>query len=319
MPAVVYANNSLDPYQVQLPNGTVVGAQTNVTLQAITGLRDIPSLRTGDVSKALMDGAYPGFNFMAPRVVSFDWLVALAAGQGTTEAAIQTLSAGWQNIPDPSTVVLRAGDYLRQFAGIGTALPVSVIQVQLPNRTYPLASFGRPTRYGMPIKHDGYQYGYVTIKTEWTSPEGVIYDLNVVTASCGLPNASTGLTFPATANFTFGASSGGSFTLDNTGNYQTWPYLVIAGPCSYPTIVNPSTGQWIKLNTALGSGDQIAIDTQSGAVTLNGTANRNNIVDPSSVMFSLPPGNSTLQFASTDSAQVAGTLTAYLLPAYSGV
>lgn len=37
MPAVIYANNSLAPYQVQLPNGTVVGAQTTVTLQAITG------------------------------------------------------------------------------------------------------------------------------------------------------------------------------------------------------------------------------------------------------------------------------------------
>jgi len=40
---------------------------------------------------------------------------------------------------------MTAGDWLRQNAGIGTIKPVSMLQIQLPNRTYPLYLFGRPT------------------------------------------------------------------------------------------------------------------------------------------------------------------------------
>ncbi|BCT75535.1 hypothetical protein SCMU_13770 [Sinomonas cyclohexanicum] len=54
-------------------------------------------------------------------------------------------------------------------------------------------------------------------------------------------------------------------------------------------------------------------------MTLNGTANRNNIVDPTSTFFTLPPGPTSLQFSSSDSAAVTGTLTGYIVPAYSTI
>ncbi|WP_229232956.1 phage distal tail protein [Sinomonas cyclohexanicum] len=141
----------------------------------------------------------------------------------------------------------------------------------------------------------------------------------MTSASCGLQNPTSGGTFPATFNYTFGASSGGSITLNNTGLYNTPPYLVVKGPCQNPAITNNGTGQYIRLNTTLTGADTLAIDTQSGTVTLNGTANRNNIVDPTSTFFTLPPGPTSLQFSSSDSAAVTGTLTGYIVPAYSTI
>lgn len=317
MAVIVYANNTLLPYQVQLPNNTVLGQQTAVQVQKISGLRDLAPLRVNDAPKGQMDGAYPGYSLLGGRAITIDWLIAKPSG--TTEAAIQSLTAGWQNVTDPSTVVLRAGDYLRQFAGVGTTLPVYMLQIMLPGRSNPLVSFGRPSKLSAPVDLN-YQYGWVGITTEWSSPEAVVYDGTVVTGTCGLPNPTSGLTFPTTPNFAFGASSGGSFTLNNTGNYRTTPFFTIQGPCQNPQITNPSTGQIIKINASLGASDTISIDTQNGAVTLNGTANRNTWVEPTSTLFfTLPPGATTLQFSSTDSGQVAGKLNGYLMPAYSTV
>ena len=315
MPAVVYAPASLQNYQIQLPNGTVLGAGTDVNVQAIRGLRALAGVRTGDQPKAQQDGAYPGYNLLGSRTVQIDWRIIRPSG--TVEAAIQELSAGWQNVIDPSTVNLRAGDLLRQYA-LGTSTPTSSLQIQLPNRPYPLLVFGRPTKMDLPVD-TSFQWGDITIPTEFTCTDGLLYDANIVTGNCGLPNPTSGLTFNATFNATFGASSGGSFTLNNTGLYTTPPVFMIQGPCTNPSIINQTTGAQVKLNTTLGASDTVIVDCQNGAVTLNNTANRNNTVDPTSQFFQLAPGNTTIQFASTDSTAVTGTLTGYLLPAYSTV
>lgn len=316
MAVIVYANNSLGNYQVILPNGTIVGAGTTVNLTAVRGLRSLINTRTGDVPKAQQDGAFPGYNLLGVRVVQIDWLVFNPAVN--TESAMANLTAGWQNVKDPTTVVLRVGDWLRQQANIGPTLPVSSLQIQLPGRTYPILVFGRPTKLDTPVDLN-FQYGNVTAPSEFTCTDALIYDAVITSASCGLQNPTSGGTFPATFNYTFGASSGGSITLNNTGLYNTPPYLVVKGPCNNPAITNNGTGQYIRLNTTLTGSDTLAIDTQSGTVTLNGTANRNNIVDPTSTFFTLPPGSTSLQFSSSDSAAVTGTLTGYIVPAYSTI
>ncbi|MGN6724107.1 MAG: phage distal tail protein [Marmoricola sp.] len=316
MPAVVYAPVTLNPYQIYLSiTGIVLGAGTDVNVQAIRGLRSLLGVRQGDQPKAQQDGTYPGFNLLGSRTVQVDWRIIRPSG--TTEAALAQLSAAWQNIIDPSTVILRAGDFLRQYA-LGSNTPVSSMQVQLPNRAYPLLVFGRPTKMDLPID-TSFQWGDLTIPTEFTCTDGLVYDSNIVYASTGLPNPTSGLTFNATPNFVFGASSGGTLTLNNTGLYATAPFFKITGPCTNPAIVNATTGAQVKLNTTLGASDTITVDCQNGAVTLNGSANRNNIVDPASTFFTVAPGSTTIRFTSTDGTAIAGTLTGYLLPAYSTV
>lgn len=306
----------LQNFQAALPNGTVLGAGTNVNIQAIRGLRDLNGVRTADQGRTQVDGTYPGLNLLGSRIIEIEWRILRPTG--TTEQAIQTLTSAWQNVPDPATVVLRSGDYLRQLASVGTMLPVQALRIQLPGFSYPFLVFGRPTKLQLPVD-TSYQYGDLVITTAFECPDGMLYLDSPSNATCGLPNPTAGLTFPATPNFVFGASSGGSITLTNTGSYNAWPYYVLTGPCQNPSIINASAGTQIKLAMSLSASDVVVVDVQNSSVTLNGTANRNNKVDPSSVFSPLAPGTNTVQFTSTDSASVAGTLSGWLLPTFSTI
>lgn len=315
MPAVVFAAVTLSQYQVYISStSTILGAGTDVGLISTTGLRDLPPIRQGNVNRGQRDGALPGLNFVGERSVGINYQITLATGG--TEAALALTTAAHQNISDPSTICMTAGDYLRQKAGVGATKPIYSGMVQLPNRATPLIFFGRPVRFNAPIDTD-FQYGRINISTEWSCPDGLLYDNTVVSGQCGLPNPTSGATFDATFDLTFGASAGGSFQMINSGAYQTAPYFTITGPVSYPIITNQATGQQIKLNIVLGASDILAIDCQSGTVTLNGTANRNNTVDISTSFFQLLPGSNTIGFASSDSTAVTSQLTGYALPAYS--
>lgn len=314
MPAVVFAATTLAKYQVFVSStSTTFGAGTDVGLISITGLRDLPGIRQGNVPRGQRDGALPGLNLVGERTVGITYQITTTTAG--TEAALASVTAAHQNVIDPATICMTSGDYLRQKSGAGAAKPVYGAMVQLPTRANPLVFFGRPVRFNAPIDAD-FQFGRVNINTEWNCPDGLLYDNTIISASCGLPNPTSGATFNAAFNLTFGASAGGSFQLNNTGAYNTHPFFTITGPVSYPVITNQTTGQQIKLNIVISAGDLLTVDCQSGTVTLNG-ANRNNVVDITTSFFPLAPGNNTIGYGSADSVAVASQLTGYALPAYS--
>lgn len=314
MPAVVFAAVTLTDYQVYISaTSTILGAGTDVGLISISGLRDLPNIRQGNVNRGQRDSMWPGLNLVGERTVRIDYQITKTSA--TTEATLRAATAAHQNVIDPSTICMMAGDYLRQKSNSGTIKPVYSGMVQLPNRANPLIFFGRPVRFGAPVDTN-FQYGRVDISTEWSCPDGLLYDNVLISGQCGLPNPTSGARFPLTFNVTFGSSSGGSFQMDNTGAYTTAPFFTITGPVSYPIITNQTTGEQIKLNIVLGASDKITVDCQSGTVNLNG-ANRNNAVDITTTFFGLTPGVNTIGFASSDSAAVTSQLTGYALPAYS--
>lgn len=302
-------------YQVQLPNGTVIGNGTSVGLLGISGLRSLPGLHANDLDKAQADGSSPGTSYLSERPVGFQFRI--SSPPGGLEAAVASVSASWQNIKDPSSVAMVGGDYLTQQA-TGGSKPVSALQVQLPGRPAPLFLLGKPTKFDLPIDVD-YQYQFVVVSTEWTVPDGVLYDAGVVASpAIGLPTSVAGAAFPAPFPISFGASSGGSATITNGGTYDAKPVFQFTGPLIRPRVTNGSTGDFIQLNLTLGVGDVVTVDTQSKVVRLNGV-NRNNTVDIGTTFFSLPSGPTTVQLTSGDGAPTTGTLTAYLLNTYSVV
>ncbi|QAY16129.1 minor tail protein [Arthrobacter phage Sonali] len=305
---------TLQDYQVQLPDGTIVGAGTSVGLKSIDGLRSLPDQRGGDASRGQQDGELSGMTFLAGRTVTFEFSL-LAPPEGL-ETAIRTVSRNWQNVKDPSSRAIIGGQYLANLATAGS-LPTSAVQVQLPGRDSPLFLLGRPARFKVPVDDD-YQYGKATITCEWKVPDGVLYDAAVASGSCGLGDPISGLRFPETPPFTFGSSTGGSMVLTNAGDYDAFPLFAINGPVSRPKITLSSTGEFLRLNTTLASGDILLVDMQAKTVTLNG-ANRNIDVAPGSSFFTLPPGDSTIGFISDDTTAVAGQLNGFALPTYSTI
>lgn len=308
---------TLTGFQVQLSTGQIVGGlgdTTGVRLLDITGIRDLAAMRSGDSPRGGMHGSFAGADFLGSRTVQMTWELTLAPGG--VEAALELLNAGFQVISDPTKYVLTAGEYLRQQAGVGSTLTVSAMRLMLPNRTYPFLLLGRPEKAATKVDL-AYQFGRVQPVTVWDMPDGVYYDDHVVSGSAGLPTPGTGHAWGTAWPWTFGHSTGGSITLNNTGLFDAQPYFKITGPCSYPVITNATTGEKLALSIVLGASDVLGIDTQNGVLLLNNTAYRNDVVLSGSTFFTCAPGNTTIQFSSSDSAQVAGQLTAYLLPTYS--
>lgn len=305
---------ALSDYQIQLPDGSVVGANQPVGFTLISGLRDLATLRGSDADNSGHDGASPGASYATKRAVGVKFLI--AGPPGGAEAAYAPLAANWQNIKDPASVCLTAASYLSQLAA-GGSLPVSALQVKLPARPDPLLLLGRPSKLSLPIDHD-YQFGWWVVDAEWAIPDGLLYDATPNVVSCAALTASSGAPFAWHFPVRFPVSSGGSVTALNGGSYPAKPVYKITGPVTNPRISNPATGQAIQINLALVSGDVLIIDSKSRAVRLNG-ANRNTAVDVSSSFFDVPPGGALLRYSSSDSAPTGSQLTVYTLDTYSTV
>jgi hypothetical protein len=303
----------LQNYQVQLPDGSVLGAGQPVGLLESTGLRDAASLRSADTDNSQQDGSTPGMSYVTRRTVGFKFQI--AAPQGGAAAAYAPLAANWQNTRDPSTVAMTAGSYLSQLASGGT-LPVSALQVQLPGQPAPYLLLGKPTKLTLPVDFN-YQLDWWEIGTEWEVPDGLIYGAVPNTASCTPLTSSGGAGFAWHFPVTFPTSSGGTLTAANNGKYPARPVYRITGPINNPRIMNASTGQAVQINLSLVAGDVLIVDTASRAVRLNG-ANRNTALDISSSFFNVQPGGTSIRFSSSD-ATSAGVLTVFTLDTYSTI
>jgi hypothetical protein len=58
------------------------------------------------------------------------------------------------------------------------------------------------------------------------------------------------------------------FTVDNSGDVETWPEWIIKGPGENIYLRNLTTGETLRLNTSLGLGESIRIDTKPFSKTV---------------------------------------------------
>jgi hypothetical protein len=97
-------------------------------------------------------------------------------------------------------------------------------------------------------------------------------------------------------------SYGGGSTIDNlitnSGWATTYPLITITGPCINPRVTNVTAGQFLQIDSAIGSGDQLVLNTNLRTVTLNGI-NRRALLNNSSTWFAAPPGTNYYTFTAT--------------------
>lgn len=302
----------LQDYQIELPDGTIVGAGTPVGLLQIDGLRGVGEPRSSDTDRSGVDGMSPGQSLLTGRRVGIKWLITDPAG---AEPQIQKLVRNWQNIIDPASVTMTARDYMVEAATAGVR-KTSALRIQLPGRPVPFLLFGKPGPLSPPVD-SSYQHGWVEIESEWIDLDGRVYDEGRNTAMASLPTSTGGAAFPWTFPVNFGPSTGGTVQVANDGLYPAKPVFQITGPITNPSVIDSASGKFVKVNLALASGDTLIIDTDSRVVRLNGV-NRNNALDTNSSFFTIPPGGTSLSFSSTDVAgSVFGALFAYTLNTYS--
>src|SRR3954453_13860225 len=98
--------------------------------------------------------------------------------------------------------------------------------------------------------------------------------------------------FVATANsgaktITF---TGGSVTVNNAGDSNTFPVVTFNGPLTSPYINNTTTGEVFKVNRTLASGEVVVVDMQNKTMVLNATTNALQYFDSTNTWLSLTPG-----------------------------
>lgn len=108
-----------------------------------------------------------------------------------------------------------------------------------------------------------------------------------------------GLVFPRPFPWLFSSSGGGGVTVTNPGIAPTPPVTRIYGRATAPEIVLLTTGERIKLDGEIATGDYIELDHGARTVRLGGQTDRMNLLDDAvSTFFDIPPGTHTVRMLS---------------------
>src|SRR5690606_39883567 len=83
-----------------------------------------------------------------------------------------------------------------------------------------------------------------------------------------------------------------SALITNSGNAPTYPIITINGPIEDPVLYVPSTGERMAFDILLSPGRWLEIDTKNHKVTLDGTSQRQNLLQGDWITF--PPGGTEI-------------------------
>jgi hypothetical protein len=112
------------------------------------------------------------------------------------------------------------------------------------------------------------------------------------------------------------AMIGTNQTVNTTGNWPTFPLIILRGPITNPKITNVTTGQFIEFSATLASSVTYIIDLEYGKKTVIEPAtstNRINQVTASSNLatWSLVPGNNSILVTGTGTSSITELIFTY--------
>jgi hypothetical protein len=176
-------------------NGLTFGAGTDIQIVKEEGLRSIPPVRSGDVNKPRMDGAWAGFNFLGERIVVLTLAVTVTK-DAPFETVIKNIADAFQPTFDPN------GEQWLQF--------------MYPGWDYPRQVKGRVTKVGFPTDLDYSYHRLASLPVEITCSDPVIYDSVLTEVSQRLPSTTGSPVTTLSANASLGATS---FTVVSNGGF----------------------------------------------------------------------------------------------------
>ncbi|WP_324787019.1 phage distal tail protein [Streptomyces sp. H51] len=277
----------LQDYQLDL-GGMVIGKATLVPVGDLGGVA-APERRTADVDNPTGDGGFPGVDLFGMRTLSI-------------EAGIRT--------PDDPGAALDLLAQLQQVTGVDSIRKVAgaraMLRLKLPGRDTKCL-FGRWRRVEAASMSQAV-YGWIPITLEFTvtDPRWHADTLQALVLPLDVSNDSQGFTAPVVAPITTGVSNPSERPgwVFNGGDQPAWPTVRIEGPVTNPKVWVVETGRYLRLQTTLGAGERIDIDTRPGTrwVLRNGSGNAAPALTAGSRMdlFQIPSGRSEIRWTATD-------------------
>lgn len=252
-------------------------AANGIEIEKWSGLNALPALRTSDQDRPNAHGQYPGRDLAGGRTVTMDlWI--RATPSVTLAARLDAADAAFTISDDEQPFIF-----------------------ELPGVTGARRLWARCRRADVA---GGNQFalagvdnaGEVLMSVELHATDPRIYSDTLHSTSITLPTAVGGLTFNATANFSFGSvGTGGSAIVDNAGRFDAPWVAVIPGPVTDPTIEHVGLSRQLRFTGEIVAGEFLVIDSAAKSVLLNGTASRYGWLTKAQ-WFDLPAGASQINF-----------------------
>lgn len=254
--------------------GQTLGGDSPFRIQSIDGWEDLPPGRSSDEPRSRSHGEHRGQY--------------LAGGRTVTVKGV---------IVDPG---LAAGSVLAlQAATPFMADTLDELTITMYGRT--LTAFARVERRNLP-QDLGYGVGVSSWALQWHAPDPLRYGPLQAPMSTGLPTAGGGVTYPLGPTWTYGdPGDPGRITLTNPGTAPAPIFMEVTGGLPFGFEVS-AAGQRDVYPVEVPAGQVVSIDTGTGAVLAEGTADRRTNLTVADWPH-VPPGSSlTLQFASLGGA-----------------
>ncbi len=273
-------------------NGLLMGDGTPYDIRQIGGLSGAPGSSSSDRSLSQRHGAVAGEDYVTPRTVTVKFEI--VSDESTLTAKLDALNLAFAPSIDPVAIAYR----IPGVAGGGVVTSVAHCRKR-------------------DVQVDTvYARGLATVDLQLSAADPRLYGLTQKTAQAGTDDVATvGLTFNATAPFSFGgAIAPGSLTVTNDGNFAEPFMMRVYGPCTDPVVTRSSDELFLEFNGTVADGDYLEIDTSDRTIKTNGVTNSYAMLDGSSTWFDLVPGANVLRLTRTGSD--VASLNVYLYNAY---
>lgn len=255
-------------------DGFAFGEGTDYEIVKISGMEDVPGVRTFDVDLPQQDGQASGADLMGPRTVTVE--VEMVG----TPAALSTMVSALRDATVPQ--VLRT------------------LTIERPSEPVK-QTVGKVRRRDIPVDVP-FSRGYATAALAFYAPDPRLYAAAETVLTTGPGTSSSGgvappVTPPVTPS---GSGAGGQLTVTNAGNTRTWPVLTVRGPLPGFDLLQLTTGRTWRYRQALSATDFVTVDMKNRTVLLNALASRRSAA--SGAWWDLPPGSNDIRFVPTGAA-----------------
>ncbi len=278
---------SLVDYRFAFNDFEFGGGNSVYQILSVDGLEDLPVIRNQDDNRGYQDGMWTGRDFLSGRSI------------------IMTMTVrGDSNFSMSYYLNLLQRNLVPQQQGTG------LLQFQLPGNSLQRID-ARVRRRAVTINTD-YSSGLATATYEFFCPDPKYYDDTQEITDLINATAVAGRTYnrvytgaissvnnePYETGMIFGGGAGAPNLITNDGWATSYPVITIEGPCINPKVTNVTAGAFLLIDTTLGTGDELVMNTDTRIVTLNGVTSRA-LLNNSSTWFAAPPGTSYYTFTAT--------------------
>lgn len=244
------------------------GPGTQYAVTTISGLDDLPDIRTEDVARPGQHGDYTGPDYTEARTIQ------LGLGlRGDDPDDLRALSIALRNATQP-----QAQPAPLQFLDQGVLV------------------YGKVRKRSIPYDAE-YLWRLGDAALEIYCADPYLYGLDEQSVSTTAYSPAAGRTYPLVFPRAYGsAGTSGRVTAVNNGAATAFPVLRLDGPVANPSIEQVTTGSTLTLDASLQVGEFLLIDTRSRAVLLMGTSPRRSWVRGGSTWPLLKPGSNEIAY-----------------------